>query len=229
MTPSPTLEAGSSPGVSQVSDTGEQSGEPEGNRTNGSDGNNKNNESNGNIGEATPGAAENPVDPGVSESPGKPASSDSSGVEAGPEAGPEDKTLEVSIPEMGRVENDKIPNTTGTDESALRENVAIHLEGTGYPWQREANVYMAGHRIGYPGTESFLGFFDLNKLEKGDKIHVKDAEGGRYTYRVYREDVVRPTDMTITEPIQGRNILTLQTCTLPNYTQRLVVQAEKVA
>lgn len=130
---------------------------------------------------------------------------------------------------MSRVENDPVPSTTGEDTRALRRSVAIHLRGTGYPWQREANVYLAGHRIGFPGTDSFLGFYDLNSLESGDEIYVTDATGKRYTYRVYRQEVVRPTNITVTEPVAGRNILTLQTCTLPNYTQRLIVQAEKVA
>jgi sortase A len=143
--------------------------------------------------------------------------------------GPEDKTLTMSIPKMGRVEKDSVPNAVGDDQPALKKNVAIHLKGTGYPWQKEANVYLAGHRIGYPGTDSFLGFYDLNKLEKGDEIKVSDADGERYAYKVYRQEVVRPSNMSVTEPIDGRNILTLQTCTLPNYKQRLIVQAEKVA
>jgi sortase A len=46
---------------------------------------------------------------------------------------------------------------------------------------------------------------------------------------VFRETVVSPTDFSVTEPIEGKDILTLQTCTLPDYAQRLVVQAEKVA
>lgn len=148
------------------------------------------------------------------------------GVESG---GPADKGLRVTIPEMNRVENNTVPSTTGDDERALKQNVAIHLRGTGYPWQREANVYLAGHRIGYPGTDSFMGFYDLNKLEEGDRIKVSDSEGERYTYRVFRARIVKPSNTSVTEPIAGRNILTLQTCTLPDYTQRLIVQAERVS
>lgn len=178
---------------------------------------------------------------GISGGDGGPSGGDSSGAEpapaapAGPEnperstAGPEDKTLAVTIPGMRRVEDDRVPSTTGSNERALRRNVAIHLKGTGYPWQEEANVYLAGHRIGFPRTESFLGFYDLHRLERGDEIHLTDSEGKDYTYRVYRQEVVRPTNTTVTEPVEGRNILTLQTCTLPDYTQRLIVQAEKVA
>ena len=144
-------------------------------------------------------------------------------------SGPEDKTLKLTIPGMNRVESDTVPTTAGDDERALKRNVGIHLEGTGFPWQREANVYLAGHRIGFPGTDSFLGLYDLNQLEPGDKVYVTDSEGERYTYRVFREKVVAPSNTSVTEPMDGRNILTLQTCTLPDYTQRLIVQAQKVA
>lgn len=147
------------------------------------------------------------------------------GQEAG---GPADKTLKVTIPAMSRVEDANVPDTTGDDEAALKENAAIHLKGTGFPWQQESNVYLAGHRLGYPGTDSFLAFYDLNKLENGDKVFVSDAEGTRYTYRVFKEFIVDPKELYVTEPIPGKNVLTLQTCTLPDYTQRLIVQAELV-
>jgi sortase A len=65
-------------------------------------------------------------------------------------------------------------------------------------------------------------------LHKGDKIFVTDANGERYVYEVFREFVVSPTQVSVTRPLEGRNILTLQTCTLPDYSRRLIVQAEKV-
>jgi sortase A len=142
--------------------------------------------------------------------------------------GPEDETLTVTIPEMSRVENATVPSTAGDDEQALKDNAAIHLEGTGFPWQEEANVYVAGHRLGYPNTDSFLAFWDLNALENGDEVVVTDADGKDYTYRVFKEFVVGPADVQVIEPVPGKNILSLQTCTLPDYSQRLIVQAELV-
>jgi sortase A len=139
---------------------------------------------------------------------------------------PEDKTLTLTIPEMARIKNDTVPYAAGTDEQALKENAAIHLKGSGFPWQEEANVYLAGHRLGYPNTDSFLAFWDLNKLEEGDKVFLTDADGTKYTYEVFREMVVAPSDLSVTEPVEGKNVLTLQTCTLPDYSQRLIVQAE---
>ncbi len=142
--------------------------------------------------------------------------------------GPEDKTLRVTIPAMARVNDATVPSTHGEDEEALGSHAAIHLEGTGFPWQDEANIYLAGHRLGYPGTESWLGFWDLNNLESGDEVYVEDADGGEYTYRVFESFVVDPDDVSVTELVPGRNIMTLQTCTLPSYSQRLIVQAELV-
>lgn len=142
--------------------------------------------------------------------------------------GSADKTLKVTIPAMARVEDATIPTTTGGNKEALRNNAAIHLKGTGFPWQEQANVYLAGHRLGYPGTESFLAFYDLNELKEGDKIFVTDASGKKYTYRVFKESIVDPTDVWVTRPIEGKNVVTLQTCTLPDYSQRLIVQAELV-
>ena len=142
--------------------------------------------------------------------------------------GPEDRTLTVSIPAM-EVAEAAVPYAKGDDETKLKDNLGIHLEGTGFPWEEGANVYIAGHRLGYPNTDSFLAFWDLDALENGDEITVSDADGEEYTYRVFREVVVEPTDLDVTRPVPGKDVLTLQTCTLPDYSQRLIVQAEKVA
>jgi sortase A len=142
------------------------------------------------------------------------------------QSGPKDKTLKLTVPKMAQIQEDTVPTVSGTNVQALGDHAAIHLAGTGFPWDEEANVYMAGHRLGYPRTDSFLAFFDLNKLEQGDEIYVTDAEGTRYTYEVYKQFSVSPTELSVTDPVPGKNILTLQTCTLPDYSQRLIVQAE---
>ncbi|MDQ3302232.1 MAG: class E sortase [Actinomycetota bacterium] len=142
--------------------------------------------------------------------------------------GPRDKTLTVTIPKMARVRDATVPYAAGDDEAALRENAAIHVKDTGFPWQKGANVYLAGHRLGYPSTDSFLAFYDLSKLDNGDEVFVTDATGKKYTYRVFKEFIVPPTEISVTEPVEGKSILTLQTCTLPDYSKRLIVQAELV-
>ena len=143
-------------------------------------------------------------------------------------SGPKDKTLKLTIPGMNQIREDTVPTVPGTDMQALGDHAAIHLAGTGFPWDDEANVYMAGHRLGYPRTDSFLAFFDLNKLEQGDEIYVTDANGTKYTYRVFKEFTVSPTELSVTDAVPGKNVLTLQTCTLPDYSQRLIIQAELI-
>ena len=155
------------------------------------------------------------------EVPKAPAENQSAG-----DQGPADKTLTVTVPKMEHVKDATFPDASGEDEESLKDNAGIHLEGTGYPWQKEANVYLAGHRLGYPGSPSFLAFWDLDNLQQGDQIQVWDANGKQYNYRVFQVSEVAPTDLSVTEPQQGKNILTLQSCTLPDYAQRLVVQAE---
>ena len=138
---------------------------------------------------------------------------------------PKSGDLSLTVPDMRRV--DDVPVYTGpaNDEDALHDGT-LHIDSTGFPWQDGSNVYIAGHRMGFPGTSSYLVFWDLNKLERGDEVILTDAEGTRYNYEVFEKFVVNPHAYSVTQPVPGRNIVSLQTCTLPDYSQRLIVQAE---
>jgi sortase A len=139
---------------------------------------------------------------------------------------PDSKKLELTVPEMDRVDGVPVYDAPRSGyEKALHDGV-VHVRGTQFPWQKEANVYIAGHRVGYPGTKSNLVFWDLNKLHKGDKIFLTDADGTRYTYEVFKKQVISPDKVSILRPIKGKNIVSLQTCTLPDYSHRLIVQGE---
>ena len=154
------------------------------------------------------------------------------GTEGGPGNGenalepPKSKTLKLTVPKMKEIKNDPIPTGIGTNETLFHDYAGVHLKRTGFPWQKTANVYIAGHRIGFPGTRSNLAFYDLEDLEKGDMVYVEDADGRKYTYEVFKKLVVEPTDLSVLKPIKGKNILSLQTCTLPDYTDRVIYQAE---
>jgi sortase A len=143
--------------------------------------------------------------------------------------GPANKTLRMTIPKMAQIHNDTVPYSVSEDSKAFHDHAAVHLRGTGNPWDAEANVYIAGHRLGFPGTNSWLTFWDLNVLRKGDKIYLKDAAGDHYVYKVFKKFIVGPNAVSVTRPLKGRNIVSLQTCTLPDYSERLIVQAEKVS
>jgi sortase A len=149
------------------------------------------------------------------------------GEEAGAPPPKRDVTMKLSIPSMKHVDRVPVYTAAAHNQPALR-NGTLHLAGTGFPWQREANVYIAGHRLGYPRTKSFLVFWDLNRLKMGRRVVLTDSEGERYIYRVYDRFVLGPDDASATKPVAGRNVVSLQTCTLPNYTDRLIVRAELV-
>jgi sortase A len=143
--------------------------------------------------------------------------------------GPENKMLRLTVPKMAQIRNDEVPYGESDDRKVFHNHAAVHVRGTGNPWDRQANVYIAGHRIGFPGTDSWLSFWDLNVLRKGDRIYIRDAAGDRYVYRVFKKFIVGPEEVSVTRPLRGRNIVSLQTCTLPDYSDRLIVQAERVA
>ena len=139
---------------------------------------------------------------------------------------PSNDMMKLTVPKMEQIKDDEIPTGLGTDETLFHDYAGVHIKHTGYPWEEEANVYIAGHRLGYEGTNSHLAFWDLNKLEEGDEFYITDSEGRQYTYVVFRKVVTTPDNLSVLAPLEGRNIVTLQTCTPPDYTNRLLVRAE---
>ncbi len=138
---------------------------------------------------------------------------------------PADGTLYLTIPKIG-VKDLEVHNSTS---EALLDESAIHLPETGFPWQPGANTYIAGHRMGFFGTDSFLVFFRLNELDRGDEITLEDSLGREYAYRVTEQLVVGPEDVGVMDPVAGRSVISLQTCTLPDYSERLIVRGELVS
>jgi sortase A len=149
-----------------------------------------------------------------------------SGEQAAAVEPPSNEMMKLTVPKMERIENDEIPTGLGTDETLFHDYAGVHLKHTGFPWEEEANVYIAGHRLGYEGTDSYLAFWDLNKLEDGDEFYITDSEGRKYTYVVFKKFIATPDNLSVLYPVEGKNIVTLQTCTLPDYTNRLLVRGE---
>jgi sortase A len=138
--------------------------------------------------------------------------------------GPDDKTLYLTVPELG-LENVIAYNSVSEEKL---EKSTVHIPATGFPWQEGANTYVAGHRLGYEGTDSYLVFYYLDQLGEGDEILLEDSAGTTYTYRVTDQMVVDPDNVEVMEPVEGKSLVSLQTCTLPDYKQRLIVQGELV-
>jgi sortase A len=123
-----------------------------------------------------------------------------------------------------------VPVISSASTRALDQGV-IHLPGTSYPWSDtpERNVYLAGHRLGWPGTGSHLVFYRLNELGGGERVTLMDPQGGRYHYRVIESFVAGAEDRWVTGRVRGRDLLTLQTCTpIPTFEKRLIVRAERI-
>jgi len=146
---------------------------------------------------------------------------------------PADTTMYLSVPKMGIYD---IPVVEGTTESSLSVG-AGHYSGSGYPWVSGSNTYIAGHRIGYPGTASDHVFWNLPNLVAGDEVLVTDSNGQTYTYAVSEILEVPITDLSVTAPV-GRDVVSLQTCIEdfgdywtagPNWNVRYVVRADRVA
>lgn len=134
----------------------------------------------------------------------------------------------LTIPKLKNIQKATVPTAPADDIKALDKNAAVHMKGTGLPWQEEANVYLSGHRLGYKNTPSWRAFHDLDQLKSGDLVLLTGPQGKTYTYKVYETLVVNPTRIDVIQPVEGKNIISLQTCTLPDYTQRLIVRAQKV-
>ncbi|MDP8971726.1 MAG: sortase [Actinomycetota bacterium] len=97
------------------------------------------------------------------------------------------------------------------------------------PWEErdQKNVYLAGHRLGFPNTGSRLVFYNLDKLKEGDTVVLKDSLGEPYEYRVSEVFVVEPNADWVVDPVRGRDMVTLQTCTFPDLLNRLIVRADR--
>ena len=142
--------------------------------------------------------------------------------------------LWMSIPAIGLYDN----YVTNSGAHSAMDNGAIKLPETAFPWQDNANTYIAAHRLGWPGTASDHQFYNLPLLAEGDVIYLGDVNGTTYTYKVSDFKEVGANDTWVTAPQAGRNMVSLQTCienygdywTMgPHWYVRYIVQADRVS
>lgn len=161
--------------------------------------------------------------------------------EPAPPPPPEDPTLFLTVPKLG-LYNHTVRNDLS--EWAL-DLGAIKLPSTGFPWEKEdTNTYIACHRVGWPGTESYNQCLNLPLMQKGDEVYLVDTKGRVYEYRVSEVFGISPMDVWVKDPIAGRDVVSLQTCTETPYdwwsmgaglfgggpeSGRLVVRADRVS
>jgi sortase A len=145
---------------------------------------------------------------------------------AAEERKPRDTRLLLSIPRLG-IEDVAVGDSP--EQSYLDREGIMHLSGTGFPYERGSNTYIVGHAADYDASRVPNVFHNLKGLQQGDTITLRDTLGRTYEYRTYRYFIVNPTDVWITEPVPGKEIISLQTCyPAPSFAKRLIIRAERV-
>lgn len=113
---------------------------------------------------------------------------------------------------------------TSSDENLARG--AVHMKGTSLPvGGTNTNAVIAGHR-GLSGARLFT---DLNKMEKGDLFYIR-VLGETHAYKVCEICVTEPEDDTKLKIQEGKDLVTLYTCTpIGINSRRLLVIGERTA
>lgn len=129
---------------------------------------------------------------------------------------------------MSRIQIPKInldlPIYHGTSDETLLKGIG-HLEGTALPVGGEGNnSVVTGHR----GLAEAEMFTNLDKIGKGDYFTF-NTFGRVITYRVIDTKIVDPDQTETLDPVAGKDLATLVTCTpLGINTQRILVIGERV-
>lgn len=124
---------------------------------------------------------------------------------------------------IGLVEIDKLNLKMIIVEGTEWDNIRVtigHMSQT-KDFGEVGNCAIAGHRGGKYG----IFFKHIDELVNGDEIKITDLEGNIYLYRVYKQFVTEPTDMSVINDIEGEKTLTLISCE-NNGEDRLIVYAK---
>ena len=125
---------------------------------------------------------------------------------------------------VGRLRIDRIGLSSvvieGTDADDLRRGPG-HYPATPLPGQR-GTVGIAGHRTTYGAP-----FRRIDKVRRGDGI-VVTMPYGRFTYRVERTRIVKPTDVWVTQRVSYDRLILSACHPLYSAAERIVVFARLV-
>jgi len=139
---------------------------------------------------------------------------------------------EVIIPKI----NAEVPvvyDVNSTDDEAIQQGLTegvVHYPSSPVPGQ-DGNVVVVGHSSGNIfnlGNYKFA-FSLLREMSNGDTFFLQ-KDGKRYTYQIYRKEVVKPTDVSVLGPADRPATATLITCDPPGLSSnRLVLVAEQIS
>ena len=135
--------------------------------------------------------------------------------------------MKITVPRLG-LKDVAVP--TGSTQAELDREGILRVRGSGLPWIAGSNTFITGHALGFPRTRVPYVFYKLGKMKPGDEIYIEDKEGHEYTFRVYDLMTVEPNDFWTTYPVEGKTIVSLQSCTpIPTFENRLIVRGELVS
>lgn len=117
-----------------------------------------------------------------------------------------------------------IPIYHGASEEVLQKGIG-HLKETALPIGGEGNhVVLSGHR----GLSKAKLFSDLDKMEEGDIFYLH-VLGDVLAYQVDQIKVIEPTETEDLLPVEGKDYVTLVTCTpYAVNTHRLLVRGIRI-
>jgi LPXTG-site transpeptidase (sortase) family protein len=145
------------------------------------------------------------------------------------QVGPEPKLI---IPKLN-VEVPVVYNVPSNNEKDIQkglEDGVVHYPTTPYPGQK-GNVGIVGHssnNIFNPGKYKYV-FTLLNKLQEGD-IFIMNYNGQRFVYKIYKRQVVKPSDVWVLQTQEKPSTATLITCDPPGTNvNRLVLVGEQIS
>jgi len=134
--------------------------------------------------------------------------------------------MTITVP---RLDLKDVAVPTGSKQAELDREGILRLRGSGLPWIAGSNTFVTGHALGFPRTRVPYVFYKLSKMKPGDEIFIEDRKGRRYTFVVYDLMTVEPNDYWATYPVEGKTVVSLQSCTpIPTFENRLIVRGELV-
>ncbi|WP_027965151.1 class D sortase [Halalkalibacillus halophilus] len=126
----------------------------------------------------------------------------------------------VGIIEINAIEL-KLPIFSGVSEDELKLGAGLlSLDKNVF---ESKNIGIAAHRSHTFGRQ----FNRLDELKTGDHIDVQ-LRNQIETYEVFQTEIVEPNDLSVLQPDEEEEVITLITCEpMVNPTHRLIVQAKK--
>ena len=143
-------------------------------------------------------------------------------------AGDYEEILNVDRGMMGVLEipciEVELPIYHGIAEEVLQKGVG-HISQTAFPVGGEGNHTVLSTHRGLPDARLFT---DLDELEPGDAFYIR-VLGNNLAYEVDQVEVVDPGDVSLLKPEEGKDYVTLLTCTPYGInSHRLLVRGSRV-